>query len=383
MKVAIIGGRLQGLEAAYLAKKAGWQTLLVDKKSDVPAAGLCDRFFCLDATEKNNLAAILDQQIDLIIPALENHDVLQTISEVAGLIDLPLVFDPAAYELSSSKVKSDRYFADLDVPVPNPWPGGNFPYIAKPSGASGSEGVILLRGEDELQRFLQQRTGASGQWVLQEYIEGPSYSIEVIGNGSQYIPLQVTELHMDKVYDCKRVVAPSNLGEQQQKVFAGIAVKLATGLGLRGIMDVEVILHDHKLKVLEIDARLPSQTPTAVFHSTGVNMLELLASVFIENQINIVSPGSIQKTVIFEHLAVSPGSFKIAGEHIIAGAGSLNHVSDFFGADEALTDFKPGKKSWVATLIITGMDREETFARRLEVIERIGKETKSDWRSAE
>jgi len=43
MRVAIIGGRLQGLEAVYLAKKAGWQTLLVDKEAAVPAAGLCDR----------------------------------------------------------------------------------------------------------------------------------------------------------------------------------------------------------------------------------------------------------------------------------------------------------------------------------------------------
>ena len=41
-------------------------------------------------------------------------------------------------------------------------------------------------------------------------------------------------------------------------------VRIAEGLGLNGLMDVEVMVRDGQPKVLEIDARLPSQTPTAV-----------------------------------------------------------------------------------------------------------------------
>ena len=51
MRVAIVGGKLQGVEAAYLAKKAGWEVVLVDRKSWVPAAGLCDSFYSLDVTK--------------------------------------------------------------------------------------------------------------------------------------------------------------------------------------------------------------------------------------------------------------------------------------------------------------------------------------------
>jgi pyrrolysine biosynthesis protein PylC len=40
----VIGGNLQGVEAAYLAKKAGWQVWVIDRKAVVPAAGLCDQF---------------------------------------------------------------------------------------------------------------------------------------------------------------------------------------------------------------------------------------------------------------------------------------------------------------------------------------------------
>ncbi len=42
MLVAVVGGNLQGVEAAYLAHKAEWEDLGIDKKMVVPASGLCD-----------------------------------------------------------------------------------------------------------------------------------------------------------------------------------------------------------------------------------------------------------------------------------------------------------------------------------------------------
>ena len=383
MHVAIVGGRLQGLEAVYLAKKAGYQTLLIDKDHHVPAAGLCDRFLCLDLLtpadhhQHHQLQAALEQDIDLIIPALENRSALDTLTSLSALTGVPLAFDPAAYDLSSSKLKSDRFFTELGLPQPLPWPEGTFPYIAKPSGSSGSEGVRLLENEAELQRFLSETAATPDHYVIQEYIEGPSYSIEVIGDGKRFIPLQVTDLFMDEQYDCKRVVAPSSLSAAQQADFAALAVNLATKIGLQGIMDVEVILHKQQLKLLEIDARLPSQTPTVVYHSTGVNMLELIASVFTGFAIlqqTPPPPPTYPKAAIFEHLTVINGHLKTAGEHVIAAVGPLSHEFDFFGADEALTNYSPGLTGWVATLIITAGDRNAAFDKRDEVVAMITRE---------
>lgn len=379
MHVAIIGGRLQGLEAVYLAKKAGYKTLLIDKDHQVPAAGLCDRFLCLDAldaADQKQLQNALNRDIDLIVPALENRKVLENLTTISALTGVPLAFDPAAYDLSSSKLKSDHFFAELNLPQPLPWPQGTYPYIAKPSAASGSEGVKLLENDAELQRFLNETASTPDQWVIQEYIEGPSYSIEVIGDGKRFIPLQVTDLYMDEQYDCKRVVAPSILTAVQQADFAALAAALASNIGLLGVMDVEVILHNQQLKLLEIDARLPSQTPTAVFHSSGVNLLELIAAVFTGGLLQAPSPAppAHNQAALFEHLVVQSDGLQTAGEHVIASAGPLTHLCGFFGSDEALTNYKPGLKSWVATLIITAHNREAVFAKRDEVVARIARE---------
>ena len=124
-----------------------------------------------------------------------------------------------------------------------------------------------------------------------------------------------------------------------------MGVSLAEAVALEGIMDVEVILHDHTLKVLEIDARLPSQTPTAVFWSTGVNLLQVLGELTLSGTVAPFCPTQ-QKGVVYEHIRVSPGLIEILGEHVMATAGPLHLYTDFFGADEAITNYVPGAAHW-------------------------------------
>ena len=125
---------------------------------------------------------------------------------------------------------------------------------------------------------------------------GPSLSLEVLAWGGRAVPLQVTGLEFDAAYDCRRVVAPvgETAGEPaaagpggacvwDAAVSAGVlaafdaaSVRVAEGLGLNGLMDVEVMVGGEGPRLLEIDARLPSQTPTAVYWSSGLNIVELL-----------------------------------------------------------------------------------------------------------
>lgn len=372
MRVAVVGGRLQGVEAAYLAKKAGWEVVLIDKEQSVPAVGLCDAFCNFDVNRLTELMWVL-KDVDLVIPALEDQEALGIISRCAKYIKVPMVFDAAAYTVSASKIKSNELFARLGAPVPLAWPACGFPLIAKPSGASGSEGVIKIKNRQEFQRFTDMPKLRT-DWVMEEYLEGPSYSIEVMGFAGNYKVLQVTELQMDGIYDCKRVLAPVPLAPDLIKEFEHTALTIAAGLNLNGIMDVETILHDGKLKVLEIDARLPSQTPTAVYKSTGINMLEIIGEAFIYGKVRTEFEIKESRAVVYEHIRVEPDLLEVSGEHIMADATPLCLCHDFFGADEAITNYIPGKSHWVATLIITGTDRQAAWEKRCEAIRRISAE---------
>lgn len=356
MRIAVIGGRLQGVEALYLARKAGFTTVLIDKDPEAVAVHLCDSFVPFRFSRAQPAPAVYPAP-DLILPAIEDMEVLQCLKIWSDTAGIPLAFGFEAYDISRSKLHSDRLFQQLHLPAPRYWPACQFPVVVKPDGASGSRGVEVFNDADALESYLAAK-GEKRNLVIQEYISGPSFSLEVVGTPGHYRSLQITELHMDEIHDCKRVTAPAGLSPQLQKDFAEMARGLARATGLRGIMDLEVILHDNKLKLLEIDARLPSQTPMAVFWSTGINMVELLAAAFTERELPGQAP-SPERHVSIEHILVRGSSLAVCGEHIMGGDGPVTLQRNFFGATEALTTYSPGRSTWVATLIFIGDSAKE------------------------
>jgi pyrrolysine biosynthesis protein PylC len=371
MKVAVVGGRLQGVEAAYLAQQAGWEVSLIDRDPNVPASGLAHSFIQSDVTiDASDIFAIF-KEMDLIIPALENQNALKYLKDLAKRKGYPLAYDDSAYAITSSKRKSDALFKSMGLPAPRPYPGCGFPIIVKPSGMSGSRGIRKIRRKKELAEFCQIKDPHNGHWIIQEFLGGPSFSLEIAGMNGNYRSLQPTIIEVDTKFDCKRVVAPAGLSKAFGSRFDEIAVALAGGVKLKGIMDIEVILHENELKILEIDARLPSQTPSVVLKSSGINMLELLCDIFNRGKIPDIPPIVNGMPVIYEHIRVSPPSLEVLGEHIISEARPLRYQRDFFGADEALTDFDSDHRNWVATLILTGKNKKEVSQKHRRVLETI------------
>jgi pyrrolysine biosynthesis protein PylC len=188
--------------------------------------------------------------------------------------------------------------------------------------------------------------------------------------------LQVTDLYVDQDFDCKRVIAPSKLPLNLIADFEKLSLTIAEALNLHGIMDVEAIFSRGEFKVLEIDARLPSQTPTAVYWSTNRNMIRLLGDLYASPQNDSPPAGNSLRGIVYEHIHVCADIMKISGEGIMTQGGPLDLQADFFGADEALTNFGSGHDQWVATLIFCGTNRQRAREKRDRSIAEIVKRFK-------
>jgi pyrrolysine biosynthesis protein PylC len=378
LRLLVVGGKLQGTEAVYLAAKAGHETVLVDRREDPPASALADRFVVTDVTADAERARMLAHTCDAVLPACEDLDTLRWLSRQARTWDVPLLFDLDAYLVSESKSASRRLFADLDVARPAAWPECGFPAVVKPDSASGSEGVRVVADETELSLARASLEAAGHAVVVEEYVAGPSLSLEVLAWGGRAVSLQVTGLEFDAAYDCKRVVAP--VGEAATgapataspdwgaaveagtlAAFDAAAVRLGEGLHLNGLMDVEIMVRGGEPKVLEIDARLPSQTPTAVLWSSGINIVDELIDTARRE-----APPEVDRTprraCVYQHVCARRGLLEVLGEHVMGSARPLALVPGFFGVVEALTDYRPHAREWSATLISTGATMAEAKA---------------------
>ena len=50
--ICLVGGKLQGFEAAYLSKKAGMNVIVVDKNFQALIRNYADEFHCFDVTKE-------------------------------------------------------------------------------------------------------------------------------------------------------------------------------------------------------------------------------------------------------------------------------------------------------------------------------------------
>jgi len=281
----------------------------------------------------------------------------------------PLLFDLAAYNISSSKNRSNQIMESVGVPLPQPWPVCGFPAIVKPSSQSGSVGVTVANTPGEMDKGLAAVRALGDEPVIQEFVHGKSVSIEVIGDGTDARSYVTTEVCLDSNYDCKMVRCnPGIMSEATCCEFSRIGEDIAKAIGLKALMDVEAILTPKGLRVLEIDARIPSQTPAAIQAATGVNLLEELVTTALGKPINRQPTSGCS---VYRHVYLKDGVLRSSGEKEFGHVTAPRFEPGLFGSDNSISDYEPGKKAWHATLISRGRTEKEADQKAQACISRI------------
>ena len=373
MRLAIVGGALQGIESVYLSKLAGIETVVLDKRPNAPALTIADEIHVMDPTKDIDRAMRILGDCDAVLPACEERDLLDILDKNLKDAGIPFLFDLNAYDISCSKERSNTIMAEAGVPMPLPWPECGFPAIVKPSCQSGSVGVTAVKDEKERQAALKEIAELNDIPIIQEFVSGKSVSMEAIGDGEKACSYATTEVVLDKNYDCKMVrCAPDILSPEDDELFRDVCRNTAEYIGLNGLMDMEAIDSFNGLRVLEIDARIPSQTPAAVEAGTGINLLEE----FIECRLGNWTPKTGHRRAgVYEHYVFRDGILNTCGEMEFGLVDNPRIVPGLFGSYRMITDYEPGKTEWRATVITKGRDMKETEKLRLSVLDRIIEET--------
>lgn len=380
MQICIVGGGLQGLEASYLSKKLGWRTVLIDRKPNPPAKEMADEFHKLDLlNEKDDVLKEVLENSDAILPATENVETLTKLELLSKKFNLPFLQDNRAFLISRDKKETERLFDILQIPHPKSFSVNceslKFPLILKPSLESGSTDVTLVRNRIELREALSKLSQIYGDnIIIQEYVNGLALSLEVIGDGELHYPILTTCLEFDSQFSCKRVYTPENMEDLVESRYFEDSIKIARALRLKGLMDTQAIVEGSTPFMIEINARLPSQTPTVVYNSTDINFIEVLYEVFALNRLPRLKVTK-KRAVMYQHVEIKDGNLFIRGERIIKGYKGLRLEPDFFGV-EAITnlqDYNDYKDSieGVATLIVKARSLAEAKKRMKEVLIRI------------
>lgn len=366
VKLAVVGGALQGMEVTYLAKKAGFETVVMDRDPGAPALSMGDHREIIDPLMDPMTFMDVISDCDAVIPANENMMLLNSLVGLTKAAEVPLLFDIDAYRITTSKIQSNALFSTLGLTMPNQWPHCGFPAVVKPSACSGSKGFRVVKNADEMHDALQYVSDIGHEPVIQKFLSGRNLSLEIIRDGRTSHPYLTTEIMLDDRYDCKGVFcSPNIVTDEAHQRLEDYSVRIAEQLDLCGLMDVEAIMDGDEPYLLEVDARFPSQTPAAVFHASGINLLSELYSIKIKG-----NPGNRPRRgySLYEHFTSVNGLLRSCGEKRFATVHHPEIVPGFYGADEAITDYRQGSKKWSAAVMISGNSEQEVLRRRQDCI---------------
>ena len=150
---------------------------------------------------------------------------------------------------------------------------GGLPVIVRPSWVIGGRGIAVLRTADDVATYL----GTDVGWPLRvdELIDGIELDVDAISDGTGWsVPGILEQIDPPGVHsgDSVAVLPPQRISRAVQERAAAAAGRIALALGVRGILNVQMIAAGDRVVVIEANPRA-SRTVPIVAKATGLDVV--------------------------------------------------------------------------------------------------------------
>lgn len=268
------------------AKKMGLYTVGIDPCENAVCRDCVDAFEVVGGQDYEGTCAVVEKLgIDAIVTAATDKPLVM-MARVAEKYGFPF-YSVETAQWSTDKFQMKQRFIEGGIPcargrlIHNAEEANDlyFPIICKPRDNSGSRGVKLCRTKEELQESIEEALQNShlDTVLVEEFIEGPEYSIESLHYDGKSEVIQFTEKRTTEFpYNVELGhIQPANISEKNKQKIREIVTKIANTLSFENCPShTELKINDRGVFVIETSPRLGGDyiTSTLTPLSTGVNM---------------------------------------------------------------------------------------------------------------
>ena len=335
-KLLVLAAGLLQLPVIKKAQEKGYYVIAADDDPDAPGMALADKAIVPGGLmdEEKMVAIAREEHIDGVI-----HPCSEVAMNVMGRINDELGLNGVSKEIAQRATNKhlmreafERYgapspksrcFTDMEAA----WNCFSTDFhgdaILKPSRNSGSRGVSKISSQTDKAQFAKlferaMEESRDKSVMLEDFIEGPEFSVEIIVWGKHVNVLQVT--------DKKTTEAPYfvELGHNQPSLFSADvveAVKRAAVMGVQALevnncaCHAEVKVQDGLAYIMEIGARLGGDfiSTELTYLSTGIDMVSAAIDVALGVEPNLM-PVAEKQGVAIRYFVPAAGVVK-AIEH--------------------------------------------------------------------
>ena len=289
------------------AKKMGLYTVGIDPCEDATCRDCVDAFEVVPGQDYEGHCAVIEKySIDAIVTAATDKPLVM-MARLAEKYGFPF-YSVETAQWSTDKFQMKERFELGGVPHAQgrliskveEAEGLVFPVIVKPRDNSGSRGVKLCRDKNELQISIDEALENSklDTVLVEEFIEGPEYSIESLHHDGKSEVIQFTEKKTTEFPYSVELghIQPANISDENKQKIREIIAKIGKALNFENCPShTELKINDRGIFVIETSPRLGGDyiTSTLTPLSTGVNLEDELLKISLGEAIN-PTPKAVQ-----------------------------------------------------------------------------------------
>ena len=160
-----------------------------------------------------------------------------------------------------------------------------YPVLVRPSYVLGGRAMEIVRDQRELRRYMAWAIGAMprGTVLVDKYLQGVEVEVDAITDGDTVVIPGVMQ-HVERAGvhsgDSYAVYPAPGLEPDELEDVIDYTVRIARHLRLRGLLNVQYVVHRGKVYVLEVNPRA-SRTVPFLSKVTGVPMVRLATRVML------------------------------------------------------------------------------------------------------
>lgn len=290
-KVLIIGASILQLPAIRKAKELGYYVGVADYNPQAIGIPYADEYFNVSTIDVDGVVKVAQEFRPDGIMTLATDMPMRAVAKACEVCGLPgITFDTAIKATDKGEMIKAFEAANVEHPwyhiVPSPdslktvIDSITYPCIMKPTDNAGSRGVVLCHSREELENEYEysHHESRSGAVIIEEYLQGPEFSIEVMVVDGESHVLQITDKlttgapHFVEMGHSQ----PTKQNEENQAKIRDLACRAVKAVGIQiGPAHVEEILTNNGPKMVELGARMGGDCITThlVPLSTGIDMV--------------------------------------------------------------------------------------------------------------
>lgn len=260
-----------------------------------------------------------------------------------------------------------------------------YPLVVRPSYVLGGRGMEIVYDEVQLKRYLDLgfKRDKKNPILLDTYLVGKEIEIDAVYDGENIlIPGVMEHIERSGVHsgDSMTAYPAITLTKEDKDNILNIAEKIAKGIGVLGIFNIQFIQHKGTMYVIEVNPRA-SRTVPYISKVTGLPIVELATRVSLGEKLTDLGYGTglykepeiksvkmpVFSTQKLENAEISLGpEMKSTGE--VLGIGKTFDEAFYKGFIASGTQFEFPNKTYLAT--VKDQDKEEflEIAKRLDTL---------------